>query len=166
MHGGERKEVRSFRIEPYLSRRINELSEERKITFSDMVRILIVNGMLSEEIKNGLTKDQQEYIRLKNVKVETDGIKFVRSVNAEKLFFIKNIKKQIYLYALNRKDIILEDVIRNMELNLKIAKANGWTQEEKKIADFLESIMKENPDMLDGEKNEKKLEESDKMSGV
>lgn len=154
----EQKILVFFRMDSFLKEIIDKLAEDRKLNFSQMMRDVIAKGLSGDEYKE-LSESELEYIKEKKKEVKDDMLKYLRSKSAERIFFVKNIKKQIYLYAINRKDIDVKEVLNNMRLNLEISKNNGWTTEQQKIEEFLESIRTENPNILgDGEYDKKKIE--------
>jgi len=126
-------------VEEYLREAIDKICENKKISMGVLVKNMILKQIIIEHSET-LSKQEKEYITIKEKERMNNVLKYVRSKNAEKIFFLRNIKKQIYLFTLNRKDIDKKDLIHNMKLNLEIAKHNDWKNETKHIKEFLQRI--------------------------
>lgn len=132
-------------VPEYLKQLLVKLAAERGLGMSELL-----GNMIIREVTNGtyeeLTKTEKHYVALKEREIETDMLKFIRSKTAEKMHFLRNIKKQMYLFTLhenNGRDIDKKDIIENMKVNLQIAQANKWNHEVKKIKEFLKKVKSE-----------------------
>lgn len=145
------KKIIKVNVDEYVEREIIKRANIFNHSVSHVTYGLILNGLLSDEVKKGFTQEELMYFEEKRMERNADVIKYLRRRSAEKIFFIKNIKHQIYLYAIHRKDIDLNDVLLNMEFNLRIARINKWTEAEQKIKVFMDSIKN---NLLEGRNNE------------
>lgn len=134
---------RATQVKAYVPVFVKELLEkiatERKLTLSEVVGNMLVK-QISEGNYNCLTKTEQKYVSLKETEHEADMLKYIRSRGAEKINFLKNIKKQMYLFNLNKADVQKKDIIENLKVSLQIAKVNHWHNEETRIRDFLKKV--------------------------
>lgn len=133
----QRKVIISFRSFEFIKNILQENAKEKMCDLGDVVNEIVIKN-LQNHLK--LTKLESEIVEEKKKELEANKYKYLRSRNAEKLNFIKNIKKQFIMFAQNRKNIIKKDLIYNMRLNLEIAKANGWINEIKIIKSLLKKV--------------------------
>jgi len=124
----------------------------------------IIGNIILKQLVDGhyeaLTKTEKEFVRLKKIEQETEMLKYIRSKNAEKINFLKNIKKQIFMFA-QLRDNDKKDIIKNMKINLQIAQANNWKNETTKIKGFLQKV-KEQDYAIDVKEPQKRIEDKTK----
>lgn len=128
----------NLRVPDFLKKKLDEVATAKHKTFTDVFLELTIKGLAHSDIE--LTPLEKQWVDIQLKAPQDSMLKDIRAKSAEKLFFLKNIKKQVYLFTRNRADIEKKDIINNMKLNLKIAQNNGWKNEEKKIKQFLKKI--------------------------
>ena len=148
---------------------VDRAVENRKQTISEFIgNVILENIMKYEE----LTELEKTAVNLKKQEIKTNMIKYIRSKSAERLFFLKNIKKQLLMFFNDNITNNKKEIMDNMSWNLELAKECEWVEEEKILNKFIK-YLKENkrPTLLEirreldtEEENENKRKEKTKNS--
>ena len=142
----DRQEQVKAYVPSFLKAILLKLAEERGIKVSELIGNMLVKQIVEGKY-NILTKTEMQYVELKKNEIQTGMLKYIRSKSAEKITFIKNIKRQFYEFN-NHIGKDKSELVENMKLNLEIAKANGWREIEEEIKRMLKT-----GGMLSGKEN-------------
>ena len=152
--GNRAKQIKAY-IPNFLKIIIMRCADDRNISESDFIGKLLIENV---DKYAELSAIEKRVIDLKKFDINSDMLKYIRSKSAEKLNFIRNIKKQMWHFSSDKQHLNEKEIIRNMKLNYEIAQINGWKQEAKTIKQFLKGIKNRNLDIdLSGVTNMKQL---------
>ncbi len=153
----EQKGIISVRMSYFLIDTIKHVAEKKGVNMSDLVNEIILNSL--EKYKE-LTPLDKQLIQAKNKECIADKYKYLRSKSAERLNFMKNIRKQMIHF--NSKD--KNQIINNLNLSLKIAKVNKWNTESNYLKELILKI-KNNEKMIIFDSAEPVIEYKKKFRG-
>lgn len=87
-----------------------------------------------------LDKNEKIAIGLKKNDYRADMFKYIRSKSAERLNFLKNVRKQIINFSQNPQLVDKKEILHNLALSREIAKINEWHKERKVIGKIIKYI--------------------------
>ena len=131
----DRQEQVKAYVPSFLKAILVKLAEERKIKMSELIGNMLINQVAIGKYQV-LTKTEMQYVELKKNEIQTGMLKYIRSKSAEKITFMKNVKRQMGEFS-NYAGKNKQELIENMKLNLQISEVNGWTEISREIKEII-----------------------------